>query len=541
MIFNSIYIEEAGNKRLIVFSDGNNLIHSLANSKGKTTLLRLMLYSIGYSVPNTKHIKFENCKVECQITLDSGEVLVLCRESRDYLELKQNDSVTTYVLPSDEVSLHKIIFKANYPELINNLLGIFYFDQEKGWTLLNRGVVIGSIRFNIEELIRGIAEIDCSELYRQKETKRQDLLKYKQMFSVSKYQETIDAESNNLAEESYNSLIDSKINQCKIQHNMLKTELCRIDKVLKENKHFRNFIAEIGLLVQAPNKEIFAVTEDNIIGLNDTIDFLVAKRKLIAAQYNQIQSEISELEKERRTEEQQLSFFDNVETISEIFDKRISSIPINEVAVKKGIAKLEKEIADINLKIRELTRSANTVISSIFNTTKKYLQELGIDESHNTEKYLFTSNLKEYIQLGGFVGLAQINPIAGRLEYNSNKIVTCNCNDIYSFPQIAFVFNNEIFSLNSTDFFDKINHDTCILKIRPNTNFDYYENLHEEMFILGLLFLNKYPVTFDYHSNSITIFYNKHELPYITTFMKYTLIFNIISTFYLIYIHIQQA
>jgi len=298
-------------------------------------------------------------------------------------------------LPSDEATLHKIIFKANYPELINNLLGIFYFDQEKGWTLLNRGVVIGSIRFNIEELIRGIAEIDCSGLYRQKETKRQDLLKYKQMFSVSKYQETIDSESNNLAGESYNSLIDSKINQCKIQHNMLKKELCRIDKVLKENKYFRNFIAEIGLLVQAPNREIFAVTEDNIIGLNDTIDFLIAKRKIIASQYNQIQSEIIELEKERRIEEQQLSFFDNVETISDIFDKRISSIPINEVAVKKGIAKLEKEIADINLKIRELTRSANSVISSIFNTTKKYLQELGIDESHNTEKYLFTSNLKE--------------------------------------------------------------------------------------------------------------------------------------------------
>ena len=94
MIFNSIYIEEAGNKRLIVFSDGNNLIHSLENSKGKTTLLRLMLYSIGYSVPNTKHIKFENCKVESKITLDNGETLLLCRESRDYIELKQNDSVT---------------------------------------------------------------------------------------------------------------------------------------------------------------------------------------------------------------------------------------------------------------------------------------------------------------------------------------------------------------------------------------------------------------------------------------------------------------
>ena len=395
MIFNSIHIEESGIKRLIIFSDRNNLIHSLTNSKGKTTLLRIMLYSIGYSIPNTKHIKFENCKVESQITLDNGEVLSLCRESRDYIELKRNASVVTYILPSDEVALHKIIFNASYPELINNLLGIFYFDQEKGWTLLNRGVVIGCIHFNIEELIRGIAEIDCSELYRQKETKKQDLLKYKQMFSVSKYQETIDAESNNLAVESYNSVIDSKINQCKMQHNMLKKELCRIDKVLKENKYFKNFIAEIGLLVQAPNGETIAVTEDNIIGLNDTIDFLVAKRKLIASQYNQLQLEINELEKERKIEDQQLSFFDNFETIIDIFDKSISRIPINDVAVKNGIARLEKEIADINIKIKDLTRSANSVILSIFNTTKNYLKELGIDESRNSEKYLFTSNLKE--------------------------------------------------------------------------------------------------------------------------------------------------
>lgn len=395
MIFNSIHIEEAGSKRSIVFSDRNNLVHSITNSKGKTTLLRIMLYSIGYTVPNTKHIKFENCKIECQITLDNGEIISLYRESRDYIEFKWNDSVTTYILPSDEVALHKIIFKATNIDLINNLLGIFYYDQEKGWTLLNRGVVIGSIRFNIEELIRGIAEIDCSQLYRQRETKKQDLFKYKQMFSVSKYQETLDLESNNLAVESYNSLIDSKINQCKIQLNILKKELSRIDKVLIENKNFKKFIAEICLLVQSPNQEVFAVTEDNIIGLNDTIDFLIAKRKIVASQYNQIQLEISEIEKERKVEEQQLSFFDNLETIFDVFDKKISRIPINEVAVKRGITKLEKEITDINLKIKELTQSAYGVITSIFNTTKKYLYELGIDESHNSEKYLFTSNLKE--------------------------------------------------------------------------------------------------------------------------------------------------
>lgn len=115
----------------------------------------------------------------------------------------------------------------------------------------------------------------------------------------------------------------------------------------------------------------------------------------IASQYNQIQSEVYKLEKERRFEKQQLSFFDNIETISDIFDKRISTIPINEVAVKKGIAKLEKEIAEINLRIKDLTRAANSVITPIFYNTKKYLIELGLDGDSISEKYLFTSNLKE--------------------------------------------------------------------------------------------------------------------------------------------------
>lgn len=395
MIFKSIHIEEAGITRLIDLSDRNNLVHSTTNSKGKTTLLRLLLYSIGYSIPNTRYIKFEDCKIETRITLDNGNSVSLYRESRDYILLKGDDIETTYILPSQECELHKIIFNADNSDLINNLLGVFYFDQEKGWTLLNRGVVIGSIRFNIEELIRGIANIDCSGLVKLRDTKKQNLLKYQQMFSVSKYQATLDAESQNLAAESYNTQIDSKINQCRIQLNILKRELSRIDGVLRENKYFRNFIAEIGLLVQTPNGETIAVTESNIVGLNDTINFLIAKRKIIASQYNQITAEIEGLEREYKIEEQQLSFFDDVETIAKLFDRKIANVPINETAVKTGIEKLEKEITEINSEIKNLTRTAHSVITPIYNNTKKYLNELGLDGESNSEKYLFTSNLKE--------------------------------------------------------------------------------------------------------------------------------------------------
>ena len=63
MIFKSIYLKEGLLERKIYFSEGVNLIHSEKNSCGKTTLLRFMLYALGYNIPNTKNIKFNRCEV----------------------------------------------------------------------------------------------------------------------------------------------------------------------------------------------------------------------------------------------------------------------------------------------------------------------------------------------------------------------------------------------------------------------------------------------------------------------------------------------
>ena len=57
MIFRSIRIKEGMAEREISFSSGVNLIHSKKNSCGKTTLLRFMLYSLGYNIPSTKKIR----------------------------------------------------------------------------------------------------------------------------------------------------------------------------------------------------------------------------------------------------------------------------------------------------------------------------------------------------------------------------------------------------------------------------------------------------------------------------------------------------
>lgn len=156
MIFKSIRLKEGFFERAIIFSEGVNLIHSEKNSCGKTTLLRFMLYALGYNIPNTRKIKFDRCEVELVIECETvGEILLL-RHSDIAIEATVKDQKRTFVLPEQQNDLHTIIFGTENVDILGNLLGAFYVDQEKGWTLLNRGVVIGSIHFKIEELI-----VDC--------------------------------------------------------------------------------------------------------------------------------------------------------------------------------------------------------------------------------------------------------------------------------------------------------------------------------------------------------------------------------------------
>ena len=71
------------------------------------------------------------------------------------------------------------------------------------------------------------------------------------------------------------------------------------------------------------------------------------------------------------------------------------------------------------------------------------------------------SKIKDYIHMGGFIGLAQINPIAGNLEYNSNKIIEYIAQaqslnlDIVAFPQNALI---------GFDMFDFINRYPFIIQ-----------------------------------------------------------------------------
>ena len=215
------------------------------------------------------------------------------------------------------------------------------------------------------------------------------------MFSVAQYKETLDEESGTLAADSYEEETDVAINQLLLRKKQLKAELRRIDNTLSDNRRFKKFVVDMKLLIEAPDGSVFPVTENNIVGMNDTIDLLVAKRKIVSTEFTKISSQLDRLEKEKDKEYEQLEFYKSASQL-EIFDKRIARMPINPLAIKQEIGKLEKEIKSVRTEITNITKNNNKVVSALSQDVIKYAEELGLGNQETIPaSYLFTSNLKE--------------------------------------------------------------------------------------------------------------------------------------------------
>ena len=147
---------------------------------------------MGFNVPNTKNLKMEQYSFSLELINDSNiELLIKRNDSYCNVLIKNTNEQLFYSLPSNSQELHQLIFCSNNSNIIENILGTMYLDQEKGWTLLNRGKVIGSIQFNLHKFIQGVSNVDCSELYEELNYIENQIDKYTQILSVASYKEQI--------------------------------------------------------------------------------------------------------------------------------------------------------------------------------------------------------------------------------------------------------------------------------------------------------------------------------------------------------------
>lgn len=377
------------------FNNEFNLIYSKQNSVGKTTLLRAILYALGFNIPNTKNLKFENCKFELCIITDSKKELSITREmSYCHVSNKEGNTKLYFSLPANADELHKIIFENENKNIIENVLGTMYIDQEKGWTLLNRGIVIGSIRFNLEKFIQGVANADCSYLYEELVYTENQIKKYKSMLSVAKYQNQIGKLTQITNYDSYNDKLDKEIAILEFEKKPLSIEKNRLESVLNKNIEFKKYITNMRLHVIDETGKRIPVNEKTIEGFVDSNSYIAAKINIINSRISEINNKIN-IYKNKQNKEKILLHIDTESMINK-FDADISKINIDYIGVENMINFLDDKKNKIKTEITLKTKSNNTLITELHKYISSYAKEMGVDEKYvsASKDYIFTSDLK---------------------------------------------------------------------------------------------------------------------------------------------------
>ena len=390
-----------------------SLIYSKDNSKGKTTLLRFILYELGYQIPATEGIgDFERFNFEIKI-INEKEIIIYRKANS--VKVVIGDANYDYIVPSQENELFSLIFGIDNITVLNNLLAVYYIDQEKGWTLLNRGKIIGNNRFNIEEFIAGISGININNLLDEKRVVNNEIKKYRYFKNVLDINSEFDDEvDDNVPKYESNSMDELISEQKELELELKKTENDRkkIEKILANNKSFADMIEDYGIMVSYKGEE-FCLTKDNLLDFKNNQDLLRIQANNCKVKENKIKEKLGLI---LRTINEKNSLF-SMDDILDNMEKVIDSTGVDITQIDKIIRQLTNKRNTINNQIKDKLVFNNNQLLRFYEIINDYSIELGISEfvSNKGPRFVLTNQLKG---LSGRV-LAQISYIF-KLSYIKN-------------------------------------------------------------------------------------------------------------------------
>lgn len=375
-----------------------NLIYSKKNSCGKSTYFRFLFYALGYPVPSMKGVDYVDVNTELVISIKGNRYYI----TRTYNAISLLNITTNikqvFTLPQEHLLFLSQIFGSDNIKVINNLIGIMYVDQDKGWSLLNRGTVIGRIKFSIEELIAGLAGIDCDELLAKKKDLKISENKYKAMISINQISEEVYANNGEIFISDVEKTLLSSISLIDLKIRDVKEKLKNIEKAINEEDSFWRFVDSMNLKVKHNNEQIL-VNRNNVVYSDEALEYMKTRKSFI-------NTELQELFNEKASLNEKLSNYyrDNTlitqylgDTEETILTRQLSTVSFDNSTVEKLLEKVQKELKLINRKIKNTLKGNNPYIQKIFNYVKKYAEILQIDDKIiNKKDYIFTDDLKSF-------------------------------------------------------------------------------------------------------------------------------------------------
>ncbi len=394
MIIKQLVLKEGMVNNIDRFSEKINLIYSLTNTKGKSTYLRLMFYALGYPIPNMKGINYNNIVTEI-IFLEKEKIYIVCREG-DLLRLNVDDITIYFTLPSDHLAFLSYIFGYQNIKVLKNLLGFMYVDQEKGWSLLNRGTVIGRIKFSIEELLSGLNDVDIDSLLEEKNKLQLDKDKYMAMLNIHELSEQVYERNGEVFISDVEKEFVEKIAYSNIKIENLKQSLKEVNSVISKEEQFYNYIENMCLLVQKDDI-VIPVNQDTLVNSTANYEYLKARRSILVTDIEKLKRERTAYEVKLRDYENknlQINFYDD-ESKDALIDKQLATLNIDQTIVEQLLEKTKEELKQVNILIKNRIKNNNPYISKIYEYVFKYAKLLGVDDKMVLkDDYIFTSDLK---------------------------------------------------------------------------------------------------------------------------------------------------
>ncbi|MBP3699563.1 MAG: hypothetical protein J6J01_08830 [Oscillospiraceae bacterium] len=364
------------------------VFYSKNNSTGKTTLMRAILYTLGFPIPNTELVKFENYEFVLELSHQDKNYILM---RKDQL-LKIND--TEFDLPVEQSAAHTFLFGIANAEVLYNLLGTIYFDQEKGWTLLNRGTIIGTNRFSIESFFRGLKNDESDESYEivaKISALDKKIAQYNLMSNIAEYQAAINQADDAVIDyQTFDQELAAKIGEKELLLKEVEAELARVTDIIKSNKSFSDYIECRKIFVRNPiDGNPIPVNRETLLDYQDVTEINQARRSMLIAQRNALKKQLAELTSQQ---EKQVRLF-SLPTLDEELTKRLANIQgISAVEVDSILKKLKKERTDLTNILKNRTKNDNPWIYQAYEIICKYTQELNLSFDYKID--IFTHNLK---------------------------------------------------------------------------------------------------------------------------------------------------
>lgn len=373
--------------------EDRHIFYSEKNSKGKTTLIRFLIFSLGFNIPSTKKVDMKKYVTHLTIESDDNRKLYLMRKN-DEFKISYDDGVSlNYDLENkmEQYNALSMVFKCNNLNFLENILPIFYIDQDKGWRLVNRGTVIGDNSFNIENFILALDDNVEEDIAAEIKMLKNEVERYEAIQCLMAYE--IDVNEN---KDIYNQ--SDIVEELLAQKGEKKFEIINIE----------NEISELKLIFEDNNKLLEFIEKYNILICYEDKEFVLARKHIKDFTINQniLQARVNSLEIEKKIKVRELAEINrkiseaNIlvkpDQIEDMIAHEVHNLPITEEELENYIEQKKNRLKKIKKLRKEIVKDSNSEIADdIAKNVRIIAEKMEVYDIVSMEKdYIFTRNIK---------------------------------------------------------------------------------------------------------------------------------------------------